>query len=282
MKRILITGQNSYIGNSFENWVAQWPNDYKVEKVSLRNMEWLQKDWSTYDVIYHVVGIAHQKETKDSYDSYFTINRDLTIQVAQKAKKAGIKDFIFLSTMSIYGKNIGVINCSTEKSPRNAYGKSKLEAEEMLSRMQDQHFKLTIIRPPMVYGKGCKGNYVSLSKFAKKVPIFPKIANERSMIFIDNLSEFVKNIIDLGISGEFHPQNIDYVCTSDMVKIIREEHNGKLKRVSLFNSIIKSLNFSAINKVFGNLVYDKKISSFDLFDYQIADFEKSIKITEGA
>src|SRR5699024_7985821 len=132
MKNILITGVNSYVGNSLADWLSQWPEKYKVDKISLRDGSWEEKDFSTYDTIVHVAGIEHQKETKKNRDLYFKVNRDLTYQVAQKAKREKVNQFIFLSSMSVYGLIEGVINERTPLRPNTCYGKSKLEAENLI------------------------------------------------------------------------------------------------------------------------------------------------------
>ena len=192
MKKILITGKNSYIGMSFKNWLEQnYSNEYEVESISLRNNLWKDKDFSRFDVVYHTAGVVHIKENKKNRELYYKVNRDLTFEVAKKAKKEGVKQFIFLSSMSVYGLITGVIDENTPLSPNTSYGKSKFEAERLLLTLEDNNFKVAILRPPMVYGKGCKGNYPKLAKLAKVLPVFPDIQNKRSMIYIDYLNEFV-------------------------------------------------------------------------------------------
>lgn len=258
MKKILITGANSYIGLSFEKYVKQWPNEYKVDTVDMIDGSWKNKDFSKYDVVFHVAGIAHIKETKENASLYYKVNRDLVYEVAKKAKEEGVKQFIFLSSMSVYGMETGVISKDTVPAPKSNYGKSKLQAEELIAPLQDSTFSIAVLRPPMIYGKGCKGNYVRLEKFALKSLIFPKIENKRSMIYIDNLCEFVKQVIDEECRGLFLPQNDEYVCTSDMVREIAEAHEKKIYMTKLFNPLLRVLKVSTVNKVFGDLVYEKE------------------------
>ena len=258
MKKILITGANSYIGVSFENWLKQWGNEYKIYTVDMIDGSWRKKDFSKYDVVFHVAGIAHIKETKENADLYYKVNRDLPYEVAKKSKEDGVKQFIFLSSMSVYGIETGVINKDTIPTPKSNYGKSKLQAEELIKPLQDSSFNIAVLRPPMIYGPGCKGNYVRLEKFALKSPIFPNIENKRSMIYIDNLSEFVKQIIDDCRNGLFLPQDDKYVCTSEMVKSIAESNNRNIHMTKIFNPLLRMLKFSMINKVFGDLVYEKE------------------------
>ena len=158
MKRVLITGENSYVGNSFADWVKDDP-EFQVDKISLRDDSWKEYDFSIYDVVLHVAGIAHQKETKKNSESYYRVNRDLTVDVAQKAKEKGVNHFIFLSSMSVYGLDTGVINKMTPLKPKTNYGKSKLEAEEAISSLATSSFEIAILRPPMIYGANCKGNF---------------------------------------------------------------------------------------------------------------------------
>ena len=280
MKRILITGANSYIGTSFEEWMTQWPEEYQVDCVGTRNDEWKELDFSKYDVIFHVAGIAHIKETTKNEYLYYEVNRDLTIYIAKKAKEEGVTQFIFLSSMSVYGLNQGVITEDTLLNPQNTYGKSKLEAEKGIQKLHSNDFFVAILRPPMIYGKNCKGNYQKLSKFAKITPFFPNYINQRSMIYIDNLSQFVKLIIDSNNFGIFFPQNEEYVCTSEMVKKIASIHNNKICTSSIFNHLIGKLNKSSfINKIFGDLVYEKNLPPKNNL-HQI-EFTKTLQYTEG-
>ncbi|GAA0746451.1 NAD-dependent epimerase/dehydratase family protein [Clostridium oceanicum] len=274
MKKILITGKNSYIGISLKKWLNKWSDEYYINTISVRDNKWEKKDFSGYDVIFHAAGIAHRKETKENAPFYYKVNRDLVYEVAKKAKADGVNQFIFLSSMSVYGVETGVINKDTIPMPKNNYGKSKLEAEKLIAPFQDSAFNIVVLRPPMVYGKGCKGNYNRLEKFALKSPIFPYIKNKRSMIYIDNLCEFVKRIIDNQSKGLFLPQNNEYVCTSDMVRVIAKKHGKNIYMTKLFNPLLKVLKVSIINKVFGNLVYEKEMLEYKE-DYNVDKLEES-------
>ncbi|NDL68715.1 NAD-dependent epimerase/dehydratase family protein [Anaerotalea alkaliphila] len=279
MKRVLITGKNSYIGTSLENWLLSEPDKYKVDTVDMKDGSWKEKDFSSYDVIFHVAGIAHIKETADNQDIYYKVNRDLAYETAKKAKQDGVEQFIFLSSMSVYGIENGVIDTSTPLKPSSAYGKSKIEAEDLINGLQDDSFTVATLRPPMVYGKGCRGNYPRLVGLAHKTPIFPKVDNKRSMIYIDNLSEFVKKLIDNRSGGLFFPQNAEYVSTSEMVRLIAEAHGRRVRMTKLFNPLLRLLNVSTVNKVFGDLVYDMSMSEYES-DYRVCGFRESIIKTE--
>jgi len=279
MKKILITGKNSYIGTSLENWLMREPDKYKVDTVDMKDGLWKEKDFSSYDVVFHVAGIAHIKESSDNQDLYYKVNRDLAYETAQKAKQDGVEHFIFLSSMSVYGIENGVIDKNTPLKPNSAYGKSKIEAEELIIKLQDDSFTVATLRPPMVYGKGCRGNYPRLVGLALKTPFFPKVDNKRSMIYIDNLSEFVKQLVDSRSGGLFFPQNAEYVNTSEMVKLIAEVHGKRMVMTKLFNPLLRLLNVSTVNKVFGDLVYDISMSEYES-DYRVCGFKESINKTE--
>lgn len=257
MKKILITGANSYIGVSFDNYMKKFGENYYVDTVDMIDGSWKEKSFAEYDCIFHVAGIAHRKETQENAQLYYTVNRDLPIEVAKKAKENGVKQFVFLSSMSVYGLETGIITQKTIPCPKNNYGKSKLEAEIELNKLVDEHFRIAILRPPVVYGRNCKGNYQQLRKIALDMPIFPSFINERSMIFIDHLSEFVKQVIDHDLSGLFLPQNKEYVCTRNMVDLIAAQYGKQMIHIGIFNLLIKYLPISVLKKAFGSLVYEK-------------------------
>lgn len=280
MKKILITGQNSYIGNKFEEWVSQWPDEYQVTKISVRKDDWKNQNWGIYDVVLNVAGIAHKRITKENESDYYKVNRDLAIDIANKAKNDGVNHFIQISTMSVFGIDKGTIDNNTPRIPINAYGKSKLLADEYINKLNNNYFTVSIIRPPMVYGPKSPGNYARLSSISKKSPIFPQISNKRSMIYINNLSNLIKKIIERKIPGIFHPQNSDYVNTSELVKEIRKTSNKKVLLIDMsfiLDPFIKKIDI--LNKVFGDLIYDQRISDLSL-EYNVTDLKKSVIETE--
>lgn len=284
MKNVLVTGKNSYIGNSLKAWLEKDRDEYTVFTISMKDDNWHNDDFSKYDVVVHVAGIAHVSTNLKLESTYYKVNRDLTIEVANKAKESGVKQFIFMSSIIVYGDasmEKKIIKRDTIPMPTNFYGQSKLEAEKGIRKLEDNDFKVLIIRTPMVYGKGSKGNYIRLSKLARKIKIFPDMNNERSMIHIDNLCNFIKAVIDNECRGIFFPQNKEYVNTYQLVKKIGEFHDRNIYSIKFFNKIMRlfSPKIKIINKVFGNLVYDKSISSYD-FSYIVNDFDKSVQNTE--
>src|SRR5690625_3906938 len=286
MKKILITGANSYIGTSFKKWVSQYPELYSVDTISIRDDSWKETSFSEYDVIYHTAAIVHVTENNTA--KYFKINRDLTIEIAIKAKEDGVNQFIFLSTMGVYGTETGYITKDTIPTPKTAYAQSKYAAEQLLLDINSRDFNVAVVRPPIVYGKGCPGNYSRLADMAIKLPVFPDLDNERSMIFIENLSEFTKILIDNNQNGTFFPQNRDYVNITELVRLIANSNGKKIKTTKVFNwAIVLALNLSeTLKKVFGSFVYDKNLSNVSLFmkgkklDYEVVSFPESITLTE--
>ena len=285
MKRVLITGKNSYIGTSLENWLMREPDKYKVDTVDMRDVSWKEKDFSQYDVVFHVAGIAHVSSDPKMEGLYYKVNRDLTIETAEKAKAEGVKQFIFMSSIIVYGDSSSskrVIDRNTVPTPSNFYGNSKLQAEEGIKDLETADFKIVVLRPPMIYGKGSKGNYPKLANMAKKIPVFHDIDNERSMLHIDNLCEFIKVMINHEETGLYFPQNKEYVKTSDLVRTIAEVHGKKIIMTKLFNPVLRLMfGVGIVNKVFGNLVYEKSMSDYDKANYRIRTFRESIELTES-
>ena len=274
MKNILIAGAGSYIGESFKNFLEQWSDEYSVDVIGTKGLEPKHEMFQGIDAIFCVAGIAHIKETAENRHLYLDVNRDLVVEIAKAAKEAGVKQFILLSSMSVYGLEIGRITKDMEPHPVTAYGQSKLEADEEIKKMEDGNFIFTCLRPPMVYGKNCTGNYQSLRKFALKSPVFPRIENKRSMIYIGNLCEFVKKAIDEKKSGLYFPQNAEYINTSEMVKAIAEVHGKKIRLTKIFNWAIKIAPMNIVKKVFGDLVYES-VDTIGKYE-----FIESIKLTE--
>ncbi len=259
MKRILITGKSGYIAQCFDRSLRQFSSEYCATSVSLRDGTWREADFSQYDVVLHAAGIAHIKETTGNAHLYYEVNRDLTLDVAQKAKQAGVGQFVFLSSVSVYGMDEGVITRETVPHPLSHYGKSKLQAEEGLRALRTDDFKVSILRPPMVYGDGCKGNYQTLVKLARVVPIFPDYQNQRSMVSIETLCRFIKSVIDRGAEGIFFPQEERYICTSEMVREIADREGRQIKFVRWLNPLVSLAARSTKKgrKAFGSLIYQE-------------------------
>ncbi len=284
MKQLLITGTDSFIGNSVREWLSMKSGEYSVNLLDMRDVTWKDIDFSPFDVVFHVAGIAHVSSDPKMESLYFKVNRDLTIETATKAKAEGVKQFIFMSSIIVYGnkrKNKGIIDSNTIPVPDNFYGMSKLQAEEGIRPLASENFKVVILRPPMIYGKGSKGNYPRLAQAALKLPIFPDYNNQRSILHIDNLCEFIRLMIDNEEYGVFFPQNAEYMRTGAMVEMIARVHGRKIRPVKVFNGLIRLLEqyVGFFNKAFGDLNYEKSMSEYKV-NYRVRDFETSIVLTE--
>ena len=276
MKQILITGKNSYIAKKVVEYLDYCNNkekQYSVTLISVRDSLWNQEPFCKYDVVLHCAALVHKK--KKSWEEYFAINTRLTEEIAKKAKKEGVKQFIFLSTMNVYGIQTGVITNQTIPYPKSLYGKSKYMAEKALEQIRSEKFQVCILRPPMVYGNGCQGNYKKLSWFAKITPIFPKINNKRSMLSIENLCFYIRQVIEKRADGIFLSQNECYVNTSELVACIAKEQGHSIWVTNKINGIVRFLPKYLIDKIFGTLIYQdgEKIGQ--------VSFKESIKRAEG-
>jgi UDP-glucose 4-epimerase len=262
LKRVLITGAYSYVGTNVEKWLVKEPENFYVETLDMRDPNWKNFNFSKFDVVFHVAGIAHVSTKKSMKDLYFKVNRDLTIETAIKAKESGVKQFIFMSSMIVYNSKETRITKDTKPNPDNFYGLSKLQAEEGILPLQSETFNVVVLRPPMIYGPGSKGNFPKLIKLSKKTPIFPNISNKRSMLYIDNLSESIKTIIKQSLSGIFFPQNKEYSCTTEIVRQLSITFNKRIIFTRITNLLIKSLrsHVSTINKLFSDSYYDQELS----------------------
>ncbi len=289
-KRVLVTGVNSYIGNAFRSYMEQYPEEAVVDGISVRNDAWKTLDFSGYDCIFDVAGIAHADTghvSEEVKKRYYAVNCDLTVALAQKAKEEGVRQFIFMSSAIVYGDSAPIgfqrmITRDTPPAPADFYGDSKLQAEKGILPLANDHFKIAVLRPPMIYGKGSKGNYPVLSKMAQKLPAFPKVENCRSMLYIGNLVEFVRLVIKNDESGFFFPQNGQYSNTSQLVQMIAEAHGKHIILVGGCTVPLRLLSQATglVNKAFGSLAYDMSMSEYKE-NYRRFSLEESIRLTEG-
>lgn len=290
MKHILITGANSYIGTSFEHYLSQWPEQYRVETVDMIDGSWRERSFAGYDAVFHVAGIAHADTGAVSEERkalYYRVNADLAVETARKAREEGVGQFIYMSSAIVYGDSAPIgasrtITRDTPLTPANFYGDSKRKAEEGLLPLDAEQFRVVILRPPMIYGPGSKGNYPTLSKLAQKLPAFPAVSNRRSMLYIGNLAEFVRLVIEHRERGIFWPQNREYVNTTELVRLIAAAHGKKILTIPGFGWALKLLSHGTklVNKAFGSLCYDMELSQYRE-DYRIYTLEESIRQTEG-
>ena len=282
MKKILITGAGSYIGTKVEEWLKRTPELFEVDAVDTMYDHWKKADFSQYDVVYNVAGIAHVKAAKGDEPLYYAVNKDMVIEIAKAAKAAGVKQFIHMSSMIVYkevktlaGKQI---HRDTVPEPNGFYGDSKLQGESGIRALADESFKVCIMRPPMIYGPGCKGNFPKLMWLAQKTPVFPAWHNMRSMLYIDNLCEFVKQLILHEVDGTVYPQNAEYSDTVEIVRHFAKTNGKRIWITRLLNPAIWLLgnHVRALGKMFSDSTYDMEMSQYP-FEYQIVSFEESLK-----
>jgi nucleoside-diphosphate-sugar epimerase len=288
-KNVLITGSNSYIGESFVNYCAQYYPNITITTLDVKDERWREhtfktRDGKTYDSVFHVAGIAHADVGKVSVpeqEKYYAVNTDLAIECCEKARKSGVKQFIFISSMIIYG-GAKRINEKTMPNPANFYGNSKWLADKGVRALAEEGYNVAVLRSPMVYGKGAKGNYQQLEKLAKIIPVFPDIRNKRSMIYIENLCEFIAKLTLSCEGGIFFPQNNEYSDTSQLVKCIAEVSGHKvylMKCLIPFVKIAKHISGKTgeiVNKVFGSSYYDQNLSNYEGLFYCKYNLKESV------
>lgn len=270
--KVLITGKNSYVGKNIGNFLLY--KNMEVKYVSVRNGI-SEDEFTDVDVVVHCAAIVHKKEAKFAI-LYDKVNYELTVDIAEKAKKKGVKQFIFMSTMAVYGKSEGEINGNTPLQPKTLYGESKLKAEKALEKIADENFKVSIIRPPMVYGRSCPGNYKKLRMLALKLPVFPLVENKRSFIYVENLAYFVWNTISEGKEGIFMPMDSKTESTDTMSKYICSVNNKEIKFSPFLGKMVKKFPLNSLKKAFGSLYYGNDIAEVVSF----TGFQEAINYTE--
>lgn len=282
MKRVLITGAGSYVGGWVRRRLEREPEKYSVEELDVQDDSWRDFDLSGFDAVYHVAGIAHVSADPSMEGLYYRVNRDLAIEVGERAKAARVGQFIFMSSAIIYGDSAvldaGPITRDTPACPANFYGRSKLEAEEGLQKLASKDFKVAILRCPMIYGPGCKGNFSRLAKFAKSMPLFPAVDNRRSVLYVENLAEFIAQVVSRRLDGMFWPQNAEYMSTSETVLELARAQGKNLRLSKLLAPFARlaCVHVAAARKAFGSLYYDQELSNYD-FGYQVFPFRKSLE-----
>ena len=298
-RKVLITGAGSYIGESFENYVREhYPENFEIDTLDMLDPAWKDSDFSKYDIVYHVAGIAHAdvgNVSEETKQKYYAVNTDLAIGVAEKAKEDGVKEFIFMSSMIVYGDPAPygkkkVVDETTVPKPANFYGDSKLQADVGVRELADENFQVIVLRPPMIYGKGSKGNYPVLAKIAKKLPVFPDVDNERSMLYIENLCEFLCQIMLVDVKQDatvLIPQNAEWTKTCEMVKEIAKVNGKKVKLMKILKPAvwiggkIPGKIGGLVNKAFGNSCYEHSMSEYEGINYRMVNIKKSVSKAEN-
>lgn len=245
--RIILTGKNSYIGRNTRDYLIS--HGYEAECVSVRE----DVSFKGADVVVHCAAIVHKREG-EYRDEYENVNFLLTKKLADKAKAEGVSQFIFMSTMAVYGVAEGEINENTPTEPKTLYGKSKLKAEKYVMSLNCDSFKTAVIRPPMVYGPKCPGNFERLKKIAEITPLIPDTGNRKSLIYMGNLAYFIGDIIKNKKDGIYMPMDGEYVSTAKLMKYISH------KPVSKILGMVKLLPLGVVKKAFGTLYYSESIA----------------------
>lgn len=275
--RILITGENSFVGLNF----VKYSQFRDIDQISLINNKPEDIDFSKYEVVLHLAGIVHQSK-KISEELYYKINRDLAVQTAQNAKERGIKQFIFLSTVKVYGDshNDPVRNEHSICLPTDHYGKSKLEAEKELLGLNDDKFKVSVIRSSVVYGEGVKANIRSLIKLVSRMPVLPLggIKNRRSFVYVENLVSYIERVIIKRIPGIFIAADPEPVSTTALIQLISNSLGKKAYLFSLPGWVVVAghkLLPGTFSRLFDSLEFDNSDTLKKL------DFEIPYKTEEG-
>lgn len=281
--KILITGAGSYVGESVRKYILTKEPSFQIDAVDTMGDNWKKADFGKYDVVFHVAGIAHVNADPKMEHLYYKVNRDLTIDIARHAQEAGVKQFIFMSSQIVFHESQSlkteVLTAETDPNPNGFYGDSKLQAENGLKalRAEGGHMKMCILRPCMIYGPNAKGNFPRLAKLATKVPVFPAWHNKRSMLYIDNLAEFVLQAICRELEGTFYPQNRELADTVEIIRFFAKDAGHKVWITRLLNPFVwlGSFVLQPINKMFATYYYDPAMSQME-FNYQLVSFEESL------
>lgn len=280
MARILIIGTNSFIGTNFQR-LSKFED---VDSISLIEKTPEEICFENYDVVLHLAAIVHQTN-KIQDREYYKINRDLCLRVAEYSKKAGIKQFVFLSTVKVYGEHgldSKVMNENSECFPEDTYGKSKYEAELGLKYLEDASFTVSIVRTPLVYGEGVKANMLKILQLVEKLSILPfgKLNNRRSITFVGNLIGFIDRIIEKRASGIFIAMDENSVSTTELVSYLAKSFN---KKVILFKlpELLKKIGYkifpNIFDRLFGSLEFDNTFTKRELNYKPVISTEQGIR-----
>lgn len=283
---ILIIGKNSYIGSHIDEWLSRY--GHKVEQLDVLTEDWKNYDYSSFDAIVHVAGIVHRPDCKD-WELYKRVNTDMPVKIATMAKEQGVKQYIYFSTMGVYqaNKKLGasVVDETTPllSNSSSFYGMSKLMAEEALTKLQEEGFSVAFVRPPSVYGKGCKGGYITgFKKIAQLFPIIPHAYENacQSFIYIDNLSECVRLIVENHLSGVFCPQDDEIPNANRLLEVICKGIGKTYRSSRLLGICLQLLRFiPLVKKAYGGIEYSRTLSDIPGLDYVVVSFEEGMRRT---
>lgn len=283
--KVAIIGKDSYIGQHIgERFLTA--SDNEVVEVDARDDAWRSFDFSSVDVVIHVAAIVHNKTIND-WETYHQVNTVLPVEIARVAKDAGVKQFVFLSTMGVYGveKKLApnVIDSSSVPNPTSLYGRSKYEAELAIGELADESFTVTVVRPPNVYGKGCKGGYITgFTSIVRRLPFIPCAYEnvKQSMIYIDNLSELIYQLTVAGRGGVFMPQDDRAVSAVELMDYLADGLGIRRRKLHFVAPFIHLISFmSIVNKAYGGVEYSPELSEVSGIDYRVVDIREGIRRT---
>ena len=275
---ILIIGKNSYIGNHIDEWLSKY--GHQVQQLDVLTDEWKKFDYSSFDAIVHVAGIVHRPDCKD-WGLYKRVNTDMPVSIASmyksvRSEKGLVGQYVYFSTMGVYdaGKKLepSIVDNNTPmlKDSNSMYGKSKLMAEEELIKLQDRTFSVAYVRPP------------SFTKMARLLPMIPKAYENtcQSFIYIDNLSECVRIIVENDLTGSFCPQDDEIPCASRLLEVICKGIGKKPRRSRFLGLCLRIGSFMPwVRKAYGGIAYARELSDIPGYDYVVVPFEEGMKKT---
>jgi len=258
MKKLLLTGANGFVGSYFQ---THYKDIFEIEAFSFLRDDFEVLDVNGIDVVVHLSALVHQMDGKADDTEYERINVTQTLQLAQKAKESGVGHFIFMSSVKVYGEESeSVYDEETPCYPLDAYGKSKLQAEQELQKMQEDGFKVSIIRTPIIYGYGVKANMLNLINLIEKVPVLPlgKIENRRSMVYIGNLCGIIHRIIQMKQSGIFLACDDRAISSSELILLIAKAMDKQISLLSIpfFIYLLKHIKPSFYKRLYKSLEVD--------------------------
>ena len=282
--KVLIVGKNSYIAQRTGAWFKKKPVPVAVEYISVRDDSWKQSDLSGFDAVIYTAAIVHRKD-EVPLETYETVNAQQPFEFAQAAKAAGVKQFVFLSTMGVYGQdkklpNGNIVDANTPLKPFPGYGSSKLKGEQLIQTLEDDAFHVSIIRPANVYGKGCKGGYISgFAKITSTLPVLPRAFEEsrQGMLFVDNLAELCWLVVNSDCSGVYPAQDRTPVSAYDIMRAMADCICPKKKSLRGQTALKLIQGNGLVNKLFGGVSYAEDYATCLLGDYQLVEFPEAIK-----
>jgi len=257
MKNIVCTGSSGFIGSYF---TSKYSNKYAIASFSFLHDTLEDLSLNTTNVVVHLSALVHQMDGA-SEDEYERVNVIQTLELAKKAKASGVQQFVFMSSVKVYGEeSSNVYTEHTPLHPQDAYGASKRKAELELLKLEDENFRVSIIRTPIVYGYGVKANIKSLVSLVSKVPILPfgGITNRRSMVYIGNLCHLIEVIIDKNASGIYLAADDKPLSTTELIESIAEALDTKiyLLQIPFFPQLLKLFKPSFYQRLYGSLELD--------------------------